>query len=70
MGPTIRDGMRQLGWDQRSSRVYRTCSADYLTVTLRLGHASISITLDTDSHVLPVMQEQATRGIARPLFGT
>ena len=27
----------------------------------RLGHASIGITLDTYSHVLPSMQEQAAR---------
>ena len=35
----------------------------------RLGHASIAITLDTYSHVLPSMQEQAAEGIDRALFG-
>ncbi len=30
-------------------------------VSERLGHASVGITLDTYSHVLPAMQEQATR---------
>ena len=30
-------------------------------VSERLGHASIGITLDTYSHVLPTMQEQAAR---------
>ena len=30
-------------------------------VSERLGHASIGITLDTYSHVLPVMQEEAAR---------
>jgi integrase len=30
-------------------------------VSERLGHSTISITLDTDSHVLPDMQEEAAR---------
>jgi integrase len=30
-------------------------------VSERLGHASIAITLDTYSHVLPTMQEEAVR---------
>src|SRR5439155_5595357 len=34
-------------------------------VSERLGHASIGITLDTYSHVLPTMQEQAARGLRR-----
>lgn len=38
-------------------------------VSERLGHASIAITLDTYSHVLPNMQEQAAEGIERALFG-
>ena len=29
-------------------------------VSERLGHASVTLTLDTYSHVLPEMQEQAT----------
>jgi integrase len=38
-------------------------------VSERLGHASIAITLDTYSHVLPNMQEQAADSIERALFG-
>jgi integrase len=38
-------------------------------VSERLGHASIAITLDTYSHVLPNIQEQAAEGIERALFG-
>jgi integrase len=30
-------------------------------VSERLGHASVGITLDTYSHVLPAMQEEAVR---------
>jgi integrase len=32
-------------------------------VSERLGHASVGITLDTYSHVLPAMQAQATRDL-------
>ena len=35
----------------------------------RLGHSSISITLDTYSHVLPDMQRHAVAGIDAALFG-
>jgi integrase len=37
-------------------------------VSERLGHASIGITLDTYSHVLPSMQAEAARA-ADELFG-
>jgi integrase len=39
-------------------------------VSERLGHASIAITLDTYSHVLPDMQQQAAESIERALFAT
>ncbi len=39
-------------------------------VSERLGHASIGITLDTYSHVLPGMQREAAESIDRALFGT
>lgn len=39
-------------------------------VSERLGHASIAITLDTYSHVLPNMQEDAAEEVARIIFGT
>lgn len=38
-------------------------------VSERLGHATIAITLDTYSHVLPDMQREAAVGIERALFG-
>ena len=38
-------------------------------VSERLGHASIGITLDTYSHVLPSMQRDAADGIDRIIFG-
>ncbi len=34
-----------------------------------LGHSSIAITLDTYSHALPSMQEEATQTVADQLFG-
>lgn len=39
-------------------------------VAERLGHASIVLTLDTYSHVLPSMQEEATARLDHLLFGT
>ena len=38
-------------------------------VSERLGHASIVLTLDTYSHVLPTMQDEATTQIQRMLYG-
>lgn len=38
-------------------------------VSERLGHASIQITLDTYSHLLPNMQKDAARQLGRNLFG-
>jgi len=39
-------------------------------VSERLGHSSISLTLDTYSHVLPTMQQDATDQIEKLIFGT
>lgn len=39
-------------------------------VSERLGHASITLTLDTYSHVLPGMQESASDKLGDMLFGT
>lgn len=39
-------------------------------VSERLGHASIVLTLDTYSHVLPNMQQDATNKIEKLMFGT
>ena len=38
-------------------------------VSERLGHATVSITLDTYSHVLPSLQEEAAQVIARAISG-
>lgn len=39
-------------------------------VSERLGHASITLTMDTYSHVLPTMQEAATARLEETLFGS
>jgi hypothetical protein len=39
-------------------------------VSERLGHASVVLTLDTYSHVLPTMQEAASQKLERILFGS
>ena len=39
-------------------------------VSERLGHATISITLDTYSHAIPAMQEEAAAVIAGLVFAT
>ncbi|HYD50208.1 MAG TPA: tyrosine-type recombinase/integrase [Terriglobales bacterium] len=38
-------------------------------VSERLGHASVTLTLDTYSHVLPTMQQEATDRLEATLFG-
>lgn len=38
-------------------------------VSERLGHASVMLTLDTYSHVLPGMQEESARKLNSLLFG-
>jgi len=38
-------------------------------VSARLGHANISITLDTYTHVLPEQDAQAARTVASPILG-
>ena len=39
-------------------------------VSERLGHASITLTLDTYSHVLPTMQKEAANKLESMLYGT
>ena len=39
-------------------------------VSERLAHATISITLDTSSHAIPAMQEQAAALITGPVLAT
>lgn len=38
-------------------------------VSERLGHSNIAITLDTYSHVLPGLQEEAARGLDKVMQG-
>jgi integrase len=38
-------------------------------ISERLGHASIGITLDTYSHVLPSADEQVAHSLARHILG-
>ena len=38
-------------------------------VSERLGHASVTLTLDVYSHVLPTMQEEASRKLEKMLYG-
>jgi len=64
----------------RSIRLYdlrHTCATLLLSkginpkiVSERLGHASIVLTLDTYSHVLPTMQKDATDQIEKVMLGT
>ena len=39
-------------------------------ISERLGHATVSITLDTYSHCIPALQEQAAEQVAGLLFAT
>ncbi len=39
-------------------------------VSERLGHATVAITLDTYSHSIPALEEQAAETVSRVLFGT
>jgi len=39
------------------------------TVSERLGHSSVLVTLDTYSHAIPSMQEAAAEQIAASVFG-
>jgi len=59
----------------RLYRLRHTCATLLLAanehpkvVSERLGHASITLTLDTYSHVLPSMQQAATEKLERMLF--
>jgi integrase len=38
-------------------------------VSERLGHATVSLTLDTYSHAIPALQEEAADTVARLVFG-
>ena len=50
-----------------SDRLARTPS-QLMLVAIRPGHATVSITLDTYSHAIPAMQEEAAALIAGLVF--
>jgi hypothetical protein len=52
----------------RSHRSQTAPSAKSRPSDLRHGHATVSITLDTYSHAIPAMQEEAAQGIAELVF--
>ncbi|MDP8928148.1 MAG: tyrosine-type recombinase/integrase, partial [Actinomycetota bacterium] len=43
---------------------------DLKVISERLGHASVAITIDTYSHVLPAADEEAAHTLARLILGT
>ena len=48
---------------------YAIWSIGVLTIVIRLGHASVSVTLDIYSHVLPGLQEAAAEKFDRIFDG-
>ncbi len=48
---------------------YLPSGFDAKDVSERLGHAGITLTLDTYAHVLPGMQKKATERLESLLFG-
>jgi len=46
----------------------KTCAAQRSSPHAGLGHATVSITLDTYSHAIPAMQEEAAALIAGLVF--
>lgn len=46
-----------------------TSGAHANVVAERLGHASIGITLDTYSHAIPALEEEAATRVARSIVG-
>ncbi len=55
-----------LSW--RTIRMQTLRTGHLKVVSERLGHASVTLTLDTYSHVLPTMQEAAAEKLERILF--
>lgn len=68
---------RQLGLPKIRAYDLRHAHATFLlalgvhpkVVQERLGHSRIQVTMDTYSHVLPGLQEEATRRLEEWLFG-
>jgi integrase len=76
----FRPTLAATGLDPRKYRLYdlrHTCATLLLlagenpkVVSERLGHASVTLTLDVYSHVLPTMQEAAADKLERLLYGS
>ncbi len=58
--------------DLRHTYVTLALQADIYpkVVSERFGHATVSITLDTYSHAIPALQEDAAERVAKLLFGS
>ncbi len=76
LGDPDEDGKRTFTSGFRLYDLRHTCATLLLlagenpkVVSERLGHASITLTLDTYSHVLPAMQEESARKL-EAMFGT
>ncbi len=52
---------------RHSATLLLTQNINPKVVSEMLGHSSIAITLDTYSHVLPTMQDSATRALEKAL---
>lgn len=75
----FKKNLKAAGIDPKRYRLYdlrHTCATLLLRANIhpkivseRLGHSSISITLDIYSHCVPTMQETATKSISNMLYG-
>ena len=67
----IRDGSRALLHDGYDVQIFHDAAGEHpKVVSERLGHATITLTLDTYSHVLPTMQQAAADRLEALLFGS
>lgn len=62
--------IRLYGLRHTSATMLLTSGEHPKVVSERLGHASVVLTLDTYSHVLPNMQKEATQGIGSLMYGS
>jgi hypothetical protein len=74
VGPRPRPGCPSTGTWRHVRHSYATAAlaagVPAKVVNERLGHANIAITMDTYSHVLPGLDEQAAGQVARLILGT
>ncbi len=65
----LADGKSHTGIGSSARRRWLFPGGTPKVVQERLGHATISITLDTYSHVIPTMQRAAANRFAAAVFG-